>query len=171
MYKYEFTDVYDINKISYQVTLPKLTDGNYIKNVAYYVVGTITIEIYINDLLLDKMIIFPEMRSMICELYKKDDYQQLVTKDDYQQLVTKVKKDDYLNYPCTVIVPLFPGDLESSFKYLIDCPAYIEYKILITVETNVNLKLENICTGKTEQEGKIEIEEINELNDKIIIYI
>ena len=162
MYQYEFTDVYDINKISYKVTLPKLTDGNYIKNVAYYVVGTITIEIYINDLLLDKMIIFPEMRSMICELYKKDDY---------QQLVTKVKKDDYLNYPCTVIVPLFPGDLESSFKYLIDCPAYIEYKILITVETNVNLKLENICTVKTEQEEKIEIEEINELNDKIIIYI
>ena len=137
-YHYEFSNIFDFDKITYKVAIPIIKNAKWINNVEYYLFEDTIIQIFIDNHLLDRTEYDPLIRLM------------------YDQLNNKTSK---------TIFKLFPGDILLKYNYLLrdNVPPY---KVICDIKININPKLENICIANNgiqpEIKGNFIVEEIIE---------
>ena len=129
MYHYEFTDLEKLSNIFYKVSLPKVKNGYWRKSIEYYFIQKLSLQIFVNDLLIDKKIIEPYMLEILNE--NKTSINPYPMSSDY---------------PSTIYIPLLHETIRKSIDYINGCPPDISYKIICDVTTIPHDKLNCLYT-------------------------
>lgn len=126
-YHYEFNDIKDVDDIYYSISLPTLSNGKWINGIQYYLVQKTSIQIFINDILLDKHLILPEdrfMHNQLCNYHNKTPETE------------------------TFLIKLLIGKIDVIFDYLVYF-SHPEYKVIVDVDiiTDFDTYKEKIVIG------------------------
>jgi len=124
IFKYCFTDYKEINKIYYKIITPKLFNGIFAKDFIYMLFTKTTIQVFVDDILIDKKDIYGQHRTI---------YKQM------KNINHKINDETYLVdlYDC------------SGLDYLEEWVN--PYSIIIDVEINTDIDLDKITTYKSDQ--------------------
>lgn len=157
-YYHEFNNIRDIDLIYYEFTLPLSNDVGWVPYMFYYLIGEVSIKIFVNDILLDKKVIDWKSRYIFNKL-----------EDDNNNTVHKSSSSSNN----VGIVKLYPGDIYQDFFYLLS-PNVLPYRVAIKVKIT-EPSIDDICIimhiDKQNIIGKLQVKEILHGNDKIMITI
>lgn len=178
IYNYKFTNVGDLANISYKITFPTITGGQWLKNAGYMFIKKTTIKVMIKDCVIDKKEITPMTRILLEDSCKISPREMYISPSN-------------LTSPFQITIHVCPIQIRDSFAHLMDKQIdegipLIDYEVICKVEIDPNPSLKSLYMAtnqyiKPNINGFFRLEHINlhikekELivddQDKIIICI